>query len=272
MTTPMEARFHGAAIHPTASVDSTAFLGSGVTVGPYATVGPGARVGKGSHIGPHVHVSDRVTIGEDNHIAMGACLGVHAGAERPNSETGPIVIGDRNTIREFVSVTGGPAATIATIVGNNNFIMACCRLGSGCRIGHHLVLANGSSIGTGAEIGDGVNVSGLVRVEDSVRIGRLAMVGGVSHLEFDVPPFTIVTGHPATPRCLNYIGLKRCGLTTLDRGEPFRQLKGLWLEFRRHGARRMEEVASSTRGSLSPLAEEFLTFFAPRQTAVRASP
>jgi UDP-N-acetylglucosamine acyltransferase len=271
MASEMEAEFQDAVIHRTASVDPAAVLGSGVTIGPYATVGPGARIGNGTQVGPHACVGARVTVGEENLVAMGACLGVEADGRGLPPEAGPLVIGDGNTIREFVTIAAGPGAHRSTVLGNGNFIMASCHLGAGCRIGNRLVLANGSSIGDGAEIGDDVNISGLVRIENSVRIGRLAMVGGVSHLDRNVPPFTIMTGRPAAPRCLNYIGLKRCGLTIADRGEPFRQLKRLWLEFRRHGACRVEEVAGRPHTALSPLAEEFLAFFPRNLPAARAS-
>lgn len=267
----MEAKFQDAVIHPTASVDPTAVLGPGVTIGPYANVGPGALIGSRSHIGPHACVSGRAILGEDNYIAMGACLGVESGARGLFPVAGPLVIGDKNTIREFVTVSAGSTANIATVLGSGNFVMAGCHLGSGCKIGDHLVLANGSSVGDGAEIGDGVTISGLVRIESAVRVGRLAMVGGVSHLDHDVPPFTIVTGHPAEPRCLNHIGLRRCGLTIAERGDPFRQLKKLWLEFRRHGACRMQEFAGRPRHALSPLAEEFLAFFSPSQPAAQSN-
>jgi UDP-N-acetylglucosamine acyltransferase len=249
------------AIDPTACVHPEAVLGSRVSVGPYACISRGAVIGCGTHVGPHAVIGGTVTMGKNNRVAAGVCLGVAVGAAATATETGPVIIGDSNIIREFVCITAGSVAKRATILGNDNFIMAGCHLGAGCAIGSHVVLANGSAVGLEAAIGDGVNISGLVRIEDSVRIGRLSMVGGVSHVDRDIPPFTIVTGHPAVPRCLNYIGLMRCGLTVLDQGESFRQLKRAWFDFRRHGAGAFKKGATFHGGQSSGLAEEFRAFF-----------
>jgi UDP-N-acetylglucosamine acyltransferase len=226
-------------------------------------------IGMNSEVGSHVTMAGPVTLGCDNFVGQGACLGVSMDAKSSPRDSGPVVIGDRNSIREFVCICAGPSSSQATTMGDDNFIMACCHLGAGCHIGHHLVLANGAAVGAMVEIGDGVTISGLVRIEDAVRIGRLAMVGGVSHLDRNVPPFTVVTGHPAEPRCLNYTGLKRSGLTALDSGDALRELKRVW----RH-AHRWGTVAghAAHAGDLSGLAAEFLSFEATGCGAANSDP
>jgi UDP-N-acetylglucosamine acyltransferase len=258
----MDAKRETAVVHPTASVHEDAVLGAGVSVGPYAYIARDAVIGRGTEIGPHVFIGCGVTVGTDNLIATGACLGTHSEEQTRDATGGRLIIGHRNKIREFVRMATGPAADRATVLGNDNFIMACCSIGAGCRIGDRLVLANGCTLAEDVLVGNHVTVSGLVRIEQGLRLGRLAMVGGVSHIDRDVPPFTVVTGHPATPRCLNYIGLKRCGLTVLDRGTPFRQLKRTWFAVCRGGAGRSGERHHPPRhGRPSALADEFLAFF-----------
>lgn len=255
----MDPRQGVATIHPTAFVHPRATLGNGVVIGAFAHIGPMVSIGINSEVGPHVTMAGPVTLGRDNFLGQGVCLGVSTDAASPPGGSGPVVIGDRNSIREFVCICAGPTSSHATTIGSDNFIMSCCHVGPGCRIGHRLVLANGATVGAMVEIGDGVTISGLVRIEDSVRIGRLAMVGGVSHLDRNVPPFTVVTGHPAESRCLNYTGLKRSGLTALDNGDAFRELKRVWRGVHRRGAAAGQTAQA---GNPSMLAAEFLAFHA----------
>ena len=246
-------------IHPTASIHPRATLGRDVSVGAYATVGEDATIGDGTLIGPHATIGKSVALGMCNIVASGACLGVSERAEVSSWRTPSVVIGDHNIIREFACITSGPDSENPTRVGDDNFLMACCHLGAGCQVGSNTILANGARIGARAFIGDGVNVSGLVRIEDAVRIGRLAMVGGVSHVDRSIPPFTLVTGNPAAPRCINYTGLKRSGLTTTHCPEELSDLKRVWWDYYRTGACRTDLTALGVAVT-SALAAEFLAF------------
>jgi len=246
-------------IHPTASVHPLARIGRDVTIGAHAAIGKETTIGDETWIGPHATIGDGVAIGARNTIATGACVGVSDRDKSPTSGAPLVLIGDRNFIREFVCVAAGPESDHPTCIGNDNFLMACCHLGPGCRVGNNIVLANGTTIGARVVLGDSVNISGLVRVEDGVRIGRLAMVGGVSHVEHNVSPFTMVTGNPATPRCLNYTGLKRNGLTAKHLGKDLRALKKIWWSCHRSAATRLEPFDLAVSAT-SALAAEFLAF------------
>lgn len=246
-------------IHATASIHPLARIGSDVTIGAHATVGKETTIDDETWIGPHATIGDGVAIGARNIVATGACVGASDRENAPSSCAPLVLIGDRNFIREFVCITASPEPDHPTCIGNDNFLMACCHLGPGCRVGNNTVLANGTTIGARVVLGDGVNISGLVRVEDGVRIGRLAMVGGVSHVERNVPPFTIVTGNPATPRCLNYTGLKRNGLTAKHLGEDLRELKRIWWSCHQSAAT-CSEPSDHGVSATSALAAEFLAF------------
>lgn len=258
-------------IHPTASIHPSATLGHDVSVGAYATVGEDATIGDGTVIGSHATIGKSVALGVCNIVASGACVGVSERAEASSRRTPSAVIGDRNLIREFACITAGPDFENPTRVGNDNFLMACCHLGAGCQVGSNTVLANGARIGARAVIGDGVNISGLVRIEDAVRIGRLAMVGGVSHVDRNVPPFTMVTGNPATPRCLNYTGLKRNGLMAKHLGEDLRELKRIWWNCHRSASTHSKPTDLGVSAT-SALAAEFLAFNRDNSAPVAPDP
>lgn len=243
-------------IHPTATVHRGASLGSRVAIGPYASVASGAVIGCNSEIGPYAAVGSAATIGENNYIATGVCIGSPAESDTAGPMSGPIFIGDNNTVREYARIVDGLAPDRATIIGNNNFLMACCSIGGSCRIGNHVVVANGCAIGEEALLEDMVTISGLVRIEAGLHLGRFAMVGGVSHLESDVPPFTVVTGNPAVPRCINYVGLRRSGLTTGPAKNSLRELKRAW-----HALQRGEKYHAGNAGAQeTSLAAELLSF------------
>lgn len=234
----MKARRRPTSIHASAAVHPDARLGDRVVVGPYATVGPGVIVGQDSEIGPHAMIHGPALLGERNYLGTGSCVGSERSANLDFSGPPRIIIGNGNTIREFTRLAPGSAEIRPTQLGNDNFLMACCYVGSSSRIENSLVLANGSTIGEDVEIADDVTVSGLVRIDNSVHIGRVAMIGGVSHVDHDVPPFTVVAGNPARPCCINSIGMKRQGLTKSEGGKPFRQLQRVWRHAFWHGKSR----------------------------------
>jgi UDP-N-acetylglucosamine acyltransferase len=249
------------AIDPTARVHPQARIGRHVVIGAYADIGPEVVVGDGSQICTGVTMAGAVRIGKGNFVGPGVCLGIAPrGASSSSPPGAPVLIGNGNSIREFTCISAGQPEGNPTVVGNDNLLMACCHLGAGCRLGNRLVLANGSCVGDRVDIADGVIISGLVRIEDGVHIGRLAMVGGVSHLDRDVPPFTVVTGHPAVPRCLNHTGLRRQGLIALEEGRPFRDLKYVWRRVCRGQPQDARERALAERPGRSVLAAEFLDF------------
>ncbi|MFM8524890.1 MAG: acyl-ACP--UDP-N-acetylglucosamine O-acyltransferase [Cyanobacteriota bacterium] len=215
-------------IHPTAVVDPRAELADGVVVGPYAVIGPEVSLGAGTRIGPHVVIDGRVRMGRGNQVFPGACIGLEPQDLKYAGDPTEVVIGDDNTIRECVTINRATSAGEQTRIGSGNLLMACSHLGHNCLLGDRIVIANGVAVAGHVVIGDRAVIGGVLGIHQFVHIGTLAMLGGMSRIDRDVPPFTMVEGHPGRLRGLNRIGLKRSGLADRDGGAQVRQLQDLW--------------------------------------------
>lgn len=198
------------AIHPTAIVDPSAELDSTVTVGPYSIIGPHVRIGAGTTVGPHCVIEGHTTIGRDNHIFQFNSLGAIPQDKKYGGEPCELIIGDRNTIREFCTFNiGSPGDAFATRIGNDNWIMAYTHIAHDCQLGNQITMANNTTLAGHVHVGDWATVGGLTGVLQRMRIGAHAMVGFASHVGKDVPPFMVVDGNPLAVRAVNLVGLRR---------------------------------------------------------------
>ena len=203
-----------AVIHPTAIVDTEAELAPSVTVGPYAVVGARVRVGAGTSIGSHCVIEGPTTIGRDNRIHAHAALGGAPQDMKYRNEPTQLVIGDRNTIREFCTFNRGTVQDRGvTQVGDDNWVMAYVHIAHDVQLGNHTILANNATLAGHVVIGDWVLVGGLTGVHQFCRIGAHAMTGFQSHVSQDVPPFMTVAGNPLGVRGCNLEGLRRRGFS-----------------------------------------------------------
>jgi len=197
-------------IHPTAIVDPRAQLDASVAVGPYAVIGPQVRVGAGTTIGAHCVIEGRTTIGRDNRFFQFSSIGAAPQDKKYAGEDTALVIGDRNTIREFCTFNlGVPQAGGVTRVGDDNWIMAYTHIAHDCHIGNNTTLANNTTMAGHVELGDWVTIGGLTGIHQFVKIGAHAMVGFASAVSQDVPPFMLVDGNPLAVRGYNVVGLRR---------------------------------------------------------------
>jgi UDP-N-acetylglucosamine acyltransferase len=201
-------------IHPTALVDPKAELDSGVSVGPYTVVGPHVKVGAGTRIGPHCVIEGHTTIGRDNRIYQFVSLGSDNQDKKYAGEPCELIIGDRNTIREYSTyhigtVQGGGV----TRLGNDNWMMAYTHLAHDCIVGNNTIFANNAQLAGHVEVGDWVILGGFTVVHQFVRIGAHAMTAMCSLLFADVPPFVMAQGQPAAGRSMNFEGLRRRGFS-----------------------------------------------------------
>jgi UDP-N-acetylglucosamine acyltransferase len=202
------------AIHPTAVVDSQAELDSSVTVGPYTVIGPHVRIGAGTTVGPHVLIEGHTTIGQDNRIFQFSSLGAIPQDKKYAGEPCELVIGDRNTIREFCTFNiGSPGDVGVTRVGNDNWLMAYVHLAHDCQVGNNTIFANNSQLAGHVHVGDWVILGGFTVVHQFVRIGAHSMTAMCSLLFADLPPFVMCQGQPASARSMNYEGLRRRGFS-----------------------------------------------------------
>lgn len=244
-------------IHPTAIVSPNAELGEDVEIGPNAIIEDGVSLGDRCKIGPMVHIQGSTQIGPDNVVFTGATIGFPPQYLGFKGEPTKLIIGARNVIREYVSIHRALDMEHATIVGDDCFFMGASHIAHDCRVGNGVILANGALLAGHVVVGERSFISGNAAVHQFERVGRLVMVGGLSRITQDAPPFTLVTGHQACVHGLNLIGLKRAGIDGPVRAE----LKRLLHEIYRRDMTRTEALAAIDTESLSEEGRELVEFF-----------
>jgi UDP-N-acetylglucosamine acyltransferase len=204
-------------IHPTAQVDPGARIGARVQVGAFSIIGPDVDVGDGTTIGSHCVIEGPTRIGADNRIYSHAALGTDPQDKKYAGERAELVIGDRNTIREFTTFSRGTGdGGGVTRIGDDNWIMAYVHIAHDCIVGSNTIFANNATLAGHAEVGDWAILGGFVGVHQFCRIGAHAMIAAGSIVLQDVPPFVIAAGYPAKPRGINSEGLRRRGFSPED--------------------------------------------------------
>lgn len=199
-------------IHKTALVDAKAELDSTVEVGPYSIIGPGVKIGKGSKLQSHVVIQGRTTVGEGNIFFPFASVGSIPQDLKYKGEASELIIGDHNTIREYVSLNPGTTGGgMVTRVGDHNLLMMYCHIAHDCLLGNWNIIANGATLGGHVVIEDYVIVGGLAGIHQFVKVGVGAILGAGSMVSKDVPPFCNATGDRASLHGLNIEGLRRRG-------------------------------------------------------------
>jgi UDP-N-acetylglucosamine acyltransferase len=202
-------------IHQTALINRQAEIDSDVEIGPYSVIGAGVRIGQQTRVASHVVIEGRTSVGQGNMIYQFATIGSRPQDLKYRGEASELIIGNHNTIREYVSLNPGTAGGgMVTRVGDHNLLMMHCHIAHDCLIGSHNIIANGATLGGHVMIQDYVIVGGLVGIHQFARIGSGAILGAGSMVSKDVPPFCNATGDRARLRGLNLEGLKRRGFTT----------------------------------------------------------
>lgn len=194
-------------------VDAKAQLAEDVTVGPFSIIEAGAVLGKGCLVESHAVVRGNVVMGERNTIGQGAIIGGDPQSRGFKGEQTYLRIGDDNIIREFVTLHRGTGEGNATVIGDKNFLMAFTHLGHDCCIYNGVTIANSCGISGHVTIEDGVNIGGMTGVHQFVRIGKYSMVGAMSGVGQDVPPFMLTEGRRCRVYDINSIGLRRIGVS-----------------------------------------------------------
>jgi UDP-N-acetylglucosamine acyltransferase len=203
-----------AAVHSTAIVSSEARLAEGVEVGPYAVIGADVDLGDGTTVGAHATIEGPTVVGRENRIFPHAVLGFEPQDLKYNGEKTRLTVGDRNTFREFSTVHRGTVTGHGeTVIGNDNYFMACSHVAHDSRIGSHSVLANSASLAGHVEVGDWVVLGAFIGAHQFIRIGNHAFVGAYAQLRQDVLPFCKTDGIEAKTYGINRIGLLRRGFS-----------------------------------------------------------
>jgi UDP-N-acetylglucosamine acyltransferase len=233
-----------AQIHPTAIVSPTAQLADSVSVGAFTLVGPDVVVGEGSSIGPHCVIEGHTRIGRDNKIFQFASIGAAPQDMKYAGEPTELVIGDRNTIREFCTFNVGTAQDSGvTRIGSDNWIMAYVHIAHDCQLGDHIILANNATLAGHVHLADWVFIGGLTGIHQFVKIGAHAMAGFASAVTQDVPPFMTVDGNPLAVHGFNVVGLRRRGFTA-ERIAVVKQMHKLLYRQGKTLAQASEEIAA----------------------------
>lgn len=205
-------------IHPTAVVDPSAVIEHGVEIGPYVQVGAQSHIAQGTRIAGHAVIGDYTLIGPDCRIAAYAVVGSPSqDLKHTEGAVSWLEIGARNRIREFVTINRATAAGARTLIGNDNLLMAYAHVAHDCTLGHQIVLANQATLGGHVQVEDSVVVGAMSGIHQFVRLGRLSMIGAMSRVCHDVPPYLLVNGSPAKVHGLNSVGLRRAGLESHSR-------------------------------------------------------
>jgi UDP-N-acetylglucosamine acyltransferase len=183
-----------------------------VSGGPYAGNGPHVEIGARTTKGAHCVIEGQTPIGRDNRIFQFASLGAQPQDKKYAGEPTRLVMGDRNTVREFCTFnTGTVQDQGVTSIGSDNWIMAYVHVAHDCHVGSHTILANNATLAGHVHVGDHVILGGLTGVHQFTKVGAHAMAGFASHISQDVPPFMMVDGNPLAVRGFNIEGLRRRG-------------------------------------------------------------
>jgi UDP-N-acetylglucosamine acyltransferase len=245
-------------IHPAAIVEPGARLAPGASVGAYSVIGPQVEIGEGTVIGPHVVIEGRTRIGRDNRVWQFASIGAAPQDMKYAGEDTAVEIGDRNTIREFVTINRGTTQDArVTRVGNDNWIMAYVHFAHDCRIGDHTIFANYSGIAGHVQVGDWAVLGASTLVHQFVRIGAHSFTGMGTILDRDLPPYVRAAGNRAQAFGINTIGLRR-------RGMPAAAIDALKLAYKTvyRGSASLDEVRQALQAQAEACAEvrAFLDF------------
>lgn len=215
-------------IHPSAIIGKDVQIGVGNRIGPHVIIEDGVRIGSHNIILASAYISRGTEIGSHNEIHMGAVIG-HAPQDLAyKGATTYTRIGDHNVIREYVTIHRGTKPGSATVIGNENYIMAYGHVAHNCELGNQIILVNQASLSGYCKVEDQAFLSGMTGFHQFTRIGRLAMVSALSALNRDIPPFITCGGRPALAIGINVVGLRRAGIGARARSEIKRAYKYLY--------------------------------------------
>lgn len=253
-------------IHATAIVHPGARLGANVEIGPYSIIGEHVVLGDGTTVGPHAVIEGWTEIGRDNRIFQFASVGAAPQDLKFRGEQSWLRLGDRNTVREFVTLHRGTEdGGGETVIGSDNLFMAYAHVAHDCRVGNRVILANGATLAGHVEVDDHAILGGLSAVHQFTRIGCHVMISGGAMVAQDIPPYTIAQGDRAKTVGLNLVGLKRRGFSE----SALRGIKQAYKLVFRSGLR-MEEALEKIAAEVeqSPELTTFVEFIRSSQRGI----
>jgi len=269
--TKLKSNFSGAKVHPNAFVDPSANLHDGVIVSQGATIGPNVTVGEGTEIGPNAVITGRTKIGIKNKVFPNVFIGLDPQDLKYKGASTEVIIGDNNTFRECVTINKATYEGEKTIIGNNNLLMAYTHIGHNCELGSGIVLSNSVQVAGHVKIEDKAIVGGCLGIHQFVHIGHLAMIGGMTRVDRDVPPFCLAEGHPGRLRGLNRIGIKRSGLME-NKNFDLKLLQNTWNLLFKSNNLMSEALEMAMKGQLDFSSKKLCDFLQDSITKERRGP
>lgn len=243
-------------IHASAIVSASATIADDVEIGAFTIVGDDVEIASGTRIDSQVVISGPTRIGRDNHIYQFASIGGDPQDKKYTDERTRLEIGDRNTIREYCSISRGTVQDEGvTRMGDDNWIMAYVHIAHDCQIGSNTIFANNATLAGHVHVGDWVIMAGFSGVHQFCHLGAHSFLGMYSGCSRDVPAYTLVSGQPAVPRGINSEGLKRRDFTT----EQIRNIKNAYRILYRKGLKLADAIIEIEKlVSSQPELEPFL--------------
>lgn len=215
-------------LHPTAIVHPGAEIGKDAEVGPYCIVGEHVSIGARTVLQAHVVVNGWTEIGEDCLFYPFSTVGAASQDRKYAGERAFTRIGDRTVLREYVSIQRATGHDEVTAVGSDCLLLAYVHIAHNCMLGNGVTMSNLAQLAGHVQLGDHVTIGGQTGVHQFTRVGRHAMLGGMSKVIKDVPPFFLVEGNPCEPYGLNSVGLRRAAFSAEERNEIKRFYKLLY--------------------------------------------
>jgi UDP-N-acetylglucosamine acyltransferase len=258
-------------IHKSAIIGEGASIADDVEVGPYAVIGEHVSIGSGTKIGAHTIIDGRTKIGSDCHIFPGASIGLEPQSLSYKNEPTGVNIGDRVTVREYVTIHRGTAEAKdgeidgITVIGDDCFLMNYVHVAHDCKLGKGVIMANSATLAGHVQVGDFTVMAGVCVFHQFVRIGRFCMVSGMTGGRMDLPPFVMLDGLPPMIRGVNVIGMRRQKLSSEVRSKVKNAYKMLY----QSGLNFSQAIASlKSEGNLIAEVEEIIDFFATSKRGV----
>ncbi len=243
-------------IAPTARVHRDAVIGAGSVIGEFCVIEQDVVIGKGCVLEPYVYIKRWTKLGMFNQISACTVLGTDPLDKNFKGERSYLRIGNHNQIREHYTISRGTAPESETVIGDGNYIMTSGHIAHNCRIGNETVIASGSLIAGYVEVEDQAFISGNVAIHQHCKVGRLAMVGGGTRVNVDVPPYFLYAGLYVKPTGLNRVGLRRAGFAS----DEIAALKAAYKVLYRSGLKLEDALQSIEQGVLTDHTRHLVTF------------
>lgn len=242
-------------VHPSAIISLKAELSEDIYVGPHVIIEHPVKIGRGTRIEANACIMGYTEIGEECHIHMGAILGGEPQDRSYKGGVSYLKIGNRNVIREYVTIHRGTKEDSSTIIGDDNLFMAQSHVAHNCKIGNGITMANCGIFGGYVEVGDMAYIGGGALIQQFTRLGKMTMISGWSGLSKDVPPFMLAHGNN-TVVSLNFVGLKRAGIQT----EALSKLKKAFRILYKSGLNTTQALELMEKEIVSPEIKELIEF------------